>query len=170
MATALGNHNHIAISQLSRAAGIDPKSLRVVVFDSSGQVVTNLLGGHVDVVASPAASVAAHAQAGKVRVLAISSKKRLPGPLADVPTWTEQGFRVVSGNVRNIVGPKGMSDEQVRYWDRVFAALTQQDEWRKEAERHMLENEHFTSSQTRHEMDELYKELREILGQLGLAK
>jgi tripartite-type tricarboxylate transporter receptor subunit TctC len=105
-----------------------------------------------------------------VRVLAISSKKRLPGPLSNVPTWTEQGFRVVSGNVRNIVGPKGMSEGQVRYWDRVFAALTQQDEWKKASEKSMLDDEYLTSSQTREEMDALYKELREILGQLGLAK
>ena len=170
MATALGNHNHIAISQLGRAAGIDPKKLRVVVFNSSGLVVTNLLGGHVDVIASPAASVAAHAQSGKVRVIAISSKERLSGPLAKIPTWTEQGFPVVSGNVRNIVGPNGMKDEQVRYWDGVFAAFTQLDEWKKEADKRMLDNVHLTSAQTRSAMDALYKELREILGQLGLAK
>lgn len=169
----VGKHrrsDHIAISQVARAAGVDPKSLRVVVFNSSGQVVTNLLGGHVDVIASPAASVAGHAQAGKLRVLAISAKKRLPGPLSNVPTWTEQGFPVISGNVRNIVGPKGMSDEQVRYWDVAFATLTQQDEWKKEADKRMLENAHFTSAQTREAMDSLYKELREILGQLGLAQ
>lgn len=170
MATALGNHNHIAISQLARAAGIDPTKLRVVVFNSSGQVVTNLLGGHVDVIASPAASVAGHAQSGKVRVIAISSKERLTGPLANVPTWTEQGFRVVSGNVRNIVGPKGMKDDQVRYWDGVFAAFTQLEEWKKEADKRMLDSVHLTSAQTRNAMDALYKELREILGQLGLAK
>lgn len=170
MAAALGNHNHIAIGQVARAAGADLKKLKIVVFSGSGQVVTNLLGAHVDVIASPGSAVVEHARSGKVRVVAISSRQRLLGRLADVPTWTEQGIPAVSGNTRIVVGPEGMSDVQVRYWDSVFASLTQQDEWKKETEKRMFENTYLTAAQTRSALDALYSELSVVLRELGLAK
>jgi putative tricarboxylic transport membrane protein len=124
----------------------------------------------VDVIATPGSAVVEHARTGKLRVLAISSKQRLPGRLAQVPTWTELGVPAVGGNTRIVVGPEGMSEAQVRYWDGAFAKLTQQDEWKKEADKRVLENTYMTAAQTRTGLDNLYKELSVLLRDLGLAK
>jgi putative tricarboxylic transport membrane protein len=170
LANALGNHNHIAIAQLASAIGVDVRRLKTAVFSSSSEVVTNLLGGHVDVVASPGSSVYPHVQAGKVRILAVASDRRLSGGLAGVPTWAEQGVKVVSSNWRSITGPKGMTEAQVQYWDGVFAKLVQQDDWRKDVEAKQFENTYLNSADTRRLMDAQQAELTAVLRAVGLAR
>ena len=170
LANALGNHNHIAIAEVARTVGADIKSLKVVVFNSSGQVATSLLGGHVDVIASPASQVIQHAEGGKLRIIAVSSEQRLSGALSSIPTWKEQGVSAVSANWRNVVGPKGMSDAQIRYWDTVFGQLVQQPEWKKDLESSLTENTYLNSAATRKQLDSLYQELTITLRALGLAK
>ena len=49
-----GGANHIAAGLAFKAAGIDVKKVRAVVFDSAGKAITAALGGHVDVVAASA--------------------------------------------------------------------------------------------------------------------
>ncbi len=170
LANALGNHNHIAVAQLAAATGADVRRQRVAVFNSSSEVVTAMLGGHVDVAASPGSSVYPHVLSGKVRILAVASEQRLSGALANVPTWTEQGVRVVSSNWRSVVGPRGMSEAQVRYWDEAFAKLVQQDEWKKDVEAKQFENTYLNSASTRRLMDAQHAELTNVLRALGLAK
>ena len=140
------------------------------MFQSSSETTTALLGGHVDVVASPASNVIPHAQAGKIRIIAASSEQRLSGALANVPTWTEQGVKVVSSNWRSVVGPKGMTEAQVRYWDGVFAKMVEQDDWKKDVEAKYFENTYLNGADTRKLMESQHTELTKVLRALGLAK
>ena len=84
VASALGNHIHVGIAKPLKTAGVDIKRLKIVAFKSSGESVTALLGGHIDVVSSTTPNVIGQLQAGKIRVLAITSGQRLAGALADV--------------------------------------------------------------------------------------
>jgi len=88
-ANALGNQNHIAAAQLAKSVGANVRQMKVVVFNGSGEAVTALLGGHVDVITISASPVLQHLTAGKVRILAVSANQRLPGLLSSVPTWKE---------------------------------------------------------------------------------
>jgi putative tricarboxylic transport membrane protein len=170
LANALGNHNHIAIAELAHAVGVDPRKAKVVVFNSSGQVVTALLGAHTDVVASPVSSVVEQAKAGRVRIVAVSAEHRLPGALAAVPTWKEQGCDVVAANWRSVVGPRGMTAAQVEYWDSALARVAQQDEWKRDLAAKLEEDTYLDSASTRRYMDAQYAKLTTILRELGLAK
>ena len=170
LANALGNHNHIAIAQLAGTVGADVRKLRIAVFASSSEVVTALLGGHVDVAASPGSAVFQHAQSGKLRMLALASEQRQTGALATVPTWGEQGFKVVSSNWRSVVGPQGMTVAQVQYWDGVFAKLTQQEDWKRDVAAKQFENTYLNSADTRRLMEVQYAELSVALRALGLAR
>ena len=170
LANSLGNHNHIAIAKLAKAAGGDMKRLKIAVFDSSGKAVAALLGGHVDVVASPGSSVHKHRDGGKIRILGVAAEKRLTGKLADVPTWSEQGAKVVSANWRSVVGPKGMSAAQRQFWDGVFSKLVATDEWQKQNASRQTENTYLNSAHTQRLMEEEYEDLTAVLRSLGLAK
>jgi putative tricarboxylic transport membrane protein len=86
LANALGNHNHSAIAQLAAAVGADARKLRVAVFNSSSEVASTVLGGHVVVMVSPGAATIPHRQSGKLRLLAVASEQRQSGALAAVPT------------------------------------------------------------------------------------
>ena len=48
LSPALGNQNHIVLGMLAKAAGIDPKLLKIVVYSSGGSGTTAALGRHVD--------------------------------------------------------------------------------------------------------------------------
>ena len=113
VAPAIGNHEHIAFILVAKATGIDFKKVKTVVFNGTGESATAVMGGHVDFMVSPGATVAAASAGGKMRVIAVSAPQRLRGALAATPTWKEQGVDVVSVGWRGIVGPRGLNKAQV---------------------------------------------------------
>jgi putative tricarboxylic transport membrane protein len=165
-----GSHNHIATAQVTKALGGDPKRLKVVAFGGSAEGVTALLGGHIDVAASPPSVMLQHVKAGRARFLAVASDKRLSGELASVPTWKEMGINAVASNWRSIIGPRGLSEEQVRYWDDVFGKLAALPEWRQDLQARLVEHTYFNSRDTRILMEKEYGALTATLAELGLAK
>lgn len=89
-----GTTLHLAAEMLKTAAGID---FTIVHYKGSQPATTALLSGEVAFMFDPG-TVVPHAQAGKVRILAVTGAKRSP-VLPDVPTMIESGlpgFEVVS--------------------------------------------------------------------------
>src|SRR5262245_7499508 len=170
IAGGVGNHNHIALALVARAAGGDVKRLKVVRFNGGAESITAALGGHVDMVVTPTATALPHVQAGRLRFLAITAPRRLPGPFASVPTWKDAGANVAISNWRAIVGPRGMTQPQVAYWENVLARVVQSDEWKQMLERDSLENDFLKSAETRSQLKLEQEELRAIMGELGLIK
>ena len=168
--TTMGSHNHIAVAQLAKAVGVNPKALKVLAFGGSADGITALLGGHIDVVASPASGVWGHYVAKKLRILAVSSESRLDEPLAGIPTWKELGYPVVSANWRSVVGPKDLPEDQVRYWDGVFAKLSKLPEWKQSLDSEHMMNTYADSRGTRELMDRQHKAMSATLSDLGLVK
>jgi putative tricarboxylic transport membrane protein len=167
---AVGSHNHIATAEVAKSQGADIRKLKVVAFSGSADGITALLGGHIDVSASPASAVLAHVKAGKLRTLAVSSEQRLTGDLASVPTWTELGIRALSANWRSVLGPRGLSEQQVAYWDDVLSRLVRLPEWRQDLEARLVEPTYLNSRDTRKRMDAEHALLTGVLTELGLAK
>jgi putative tricarboxylic transport membrane protein len=170
IATAAGNTNHIAAGLAARSAGGDVKKLKVVVFGSGGEAMTALLGGHVGLVATPAANAIPHLQAGKLRVLAVAAPQRLEGALAAVPTWKEQGADIVVANWRPVIGPKGLAAAQVAWWEAAFAKLAQTEEWKTEIARDGSVSHFLGSRELAAYFDAQYALFKTILTELGLAK
>jgi len=168
--TTMGSHNHIAVAQLAKAVGVNPKTLKVLAFGGSADGITALLGGHIEVVASPASGVWEHYVAKKLRILAVSSESRLDEPLSDIPTWKELGYPVISANWRSVVGPKGLPEEQVRYWDEVFAKLSKLPEWKQSLDSEHMMNTYSNSRGTRELMDAQHQAMSATLADLGLVK
>lgn len=170
IATSLGNPNHQAIATPLREAGIDIKKLKTVIFPSGGAASTAMMGGHVDVVPITAAFAAQMARQGQVRVLAVTSPSRLPDVLANVPTWRDQGYDVVVSNWRSMVGPRGMAEAQVTYWEQAFRRFVESDEWKKELETNFWASEYMRSAEMRKYLDQDNAQVRSFLVELGLAK
>jgi len=130
--------------------------------------VTAVLGGHVDVVVASASALLPHSTAGTLRLIAVSSPQRSSGALSAVPTWKEAGINAVSSNWRSLVGPKGMSEDQIRFWDDVFARMVQLPEWKQDLDAKVIDNTYLNARDTRKLMETEYAELAAILGDLGL--
>ena len=170
LSTALAGSNHLATVLALKAAGVDIKKLRVVVVKGSTEAVAGVMGGHLDIAAGSAAGMMPFIESGKLHGIAVSGPKRLGGAFANVPTWKEQGVDSVYANWRGVVGPKGMTAQQIAYWDGVFAKLAQMPEWRDELERLLLDPVYLYSRDTQKYLDAQHQELRAALVDLGLVK
>lgn len=170
VATSLGNPNHQGVAMALKRVGVDVRKTKNVVFQSGGQAITALLGGHVDVVPGSVGLMQKHMEAGSIRVIAIAAPKRLAGTFAKVPTWKEQGADAVVSNWRGLIGPGGMTPGQVAYWDHVTRQFTQSEAWKKELAAKNWDDEYKGSAETRKYMDEEYAELRGFLTEMELAK
>lgn len=165
-----GNHNHIALSMVARAAGADAKKLKMVVFSSGADALTAALGGHVDMVVAPAASVLPHVQSGRLRFVALAAPKRLEGAFAAVPVWKELGANAVTSNWRAMVGPRGLPPAHTSYWENVLARVVESDEWKKMLERDGVINEFLRGARMRDELKSDAEELKAVMTELGLVK
>jgi putative tricarboxylic transport membrane protein len=170
IATSAGNTNHIAAALIAKTAGADVKKLKVVVFNSGGEAMTALLGGHVGLVVTPSANLIPHMQSGRMRVLAVSAPKRLVGALSAVPTWRENGVDAVVSNWRPVIGTKGWSAAQITFWENVFEKVTASEEWKIELDHSGGVAQFMRSRELAALFDRDYATFRAILTDLGLAK
>lgn len=131
VATAIGNHIHAGVAKPLKVGGVDIAKLRVVPFKSSAESMTALLGGHLDVVAATTPNVISQMQAGRIRVIAVATARRLDGALSSIPTWTEQGIPAVYSSVQGVLGPKGMTQEQVRFWENALRKVCESRQWQQ---------------------------------------
>lgn len=170
IATSIGNPNHQGVATALKAAGVDIKKMRAVIFPSGGAASTAMMGGHIDVVPITAAFAASMLRAGQVRLLAVASPQRLTGVLAEVPTWREQGFEAVVSNWRGMVGPKGMTAAQSAYWEEAMRRFSDSEEWKKELETNFWTNDYRGGAEMRKFLDEDNAQVRAFLVDIGLAK
>jgi putative tricarboxylic transport membrane protein len=170
IAAALGGSNHIATMLALKNAGVDVRKLKFIVFNSGVQSLTNVMGGHVDVAAVPVSGAAPQVAAGRLRVIAVSSPKRLSGAFAEVPTWKEQGADSVFSSSRGVIGPKGMTPAQIAYWEKVLAGVVESDDWKKEIETNYWDSQFLTSEATRKLLKTQYDEYKGVLVDVGLAR
>ena len=170
IATSMGNPNHQGVASALKAAGVDIRKMRTVIFPSGGAATTAMLGGHVDVVPITAAFAASMARQGQVRVITVTAPSRLADVLADVPTWREQGYDAVVSNWRGMVGPRGMAPVQVAYWEHALSRFVESDEWKKELEKNFWRSEYMRSAEMRKYLDQDNEQVKAFLAELGLAK
>ena len=84
-----------------------------IPFSSGGEAMPALLGGHVDMSSNTLATLGAQLRAGKLRGLAIASKKRHPD-YPDVPTTSELGYPDVNFSVwMAVFAPTGVPQQVV---------------------------------------------------------
>lgn len=165
-----GGPNHLALGLALHKAGVNINELNLVIFPGSSKAVTAVLGGHVDLSASPTSTALKHLTAGKARVLAISSPEPLGGAYEGIPTWSEQGIDAVFANWRMIIAPKGTPADQVAFWDGVLEATTKQPEWSDGVRNNNWTPNYKSAGEVRDFLNDQDAEMQEVLGVLGLAK
>ena len=86
--SGVGTELHLAAEAVARSASIQ---MVHVPFRGGGEVITALLGSQIDFAALSTASIAGAVRQGTLRVLAVSSPKRMTD-FPDVPTFAELGY------------------------------------------------------------------------------
>jgi tripartite-type tricarboxylate transporter receptor subunit TctC len=105
---------HMIMGVFNREANVE---ITYVPFDSGGEVVANLLGGHTDFAVASLPPAKPHILSGKMRLLAVCSSKRLP-TFPQIPTMGEKGYKKSSfATTLGLAGPKGLSPAIVSKWE-----------------------------------------------------
>ena len=83
--SSLGATSHMLLAQVAKAGGADLRRLKVVTFGGSNDSITNLLGGHIDLMGASIDAMVAQYKAGTVRI-------RVPGKseeelVEQAPSW-----------------------------------------------------------------------------------
>ena len=107
----IGGSHHLSGALFEHAAGVD---MIHAPYKSGSAAATDLMGGQVHMMFEQMYAAMPSIQAGRMRALAITSKKRSPLQ-PNIPTMAEQGFPEVEVlNWQGLIGPKGMSPELVK--------------------------------------------------------
>jgi tripartite-type tricarboxylate transporter receptor subunit TctC len=86
--SALGTGGYMCAELFKAEAGVD---MAIIPYKGSAPVMNDLLGGHVSVAFSVLPPALGNIQAGKLRAIAVTSKKRF-SLLPNVPTFDEAGM------------------------------------------------------------------------------
>jgi tripartite-type tricarboxylate transporter receptor subunit TctC len=106
----IGGSHQLSAELFKQSAGID---MIHVPYKSGAAALTDLMGSNVNLMFDQMYSAMPSITAGKLRPLAITSKKRSP-ILKDIPTFAEVGYpQVAVDNWQGLVAPKGTPKEIV---------------------------------------------------------
>jgi putative tricarboxylic transport membrane protein len=167
---ALTSTGHrVSIGLPLHKAGVNIKSVRMPAFKGGGETTTAVLGGHADVQITSVSTSVPHVTSGQMRVIAISSSKRLGGIMATVPTWQELGFQS-SGSWKGVMAPKGITPAQIAFWEEVMRKSAASDEIRLYAEQNQWLLEFKGAAETKKWLDEEFVALKAIMTELGLVR
>ncbi len=164
-----GGPSHAMVVQLAKLAGGDSRKLKIVTFSGSSESITNLLGGHIEVMSSSVDALVAHHKAGALRILGVATAAR-SASLPNVPTFIDQGYDIIIGNWTAIMGPKGLSSAQVAYWENLLERTFNHPLWKGMLEADALEADFRKSQPTRDLLIRDYEAERRMLTELGMVK
>jgi len=121
-----GTEDELCTGLIELYADVD---LEYVPYDSSGEVMTAMLGGHIAAgIYNPNEALSQY-EAGEVILLAAFGPERI-SVLPEVPTWGEAGYdKVQFQQFRGIFGPPEMDQAAVDYWCDVFAQVIEHPDW-----------------------------------------
>jgi len=153
-----------------RAAGIDPKTLKLVVFKTNAESSTAVVGGHIQAVVSSVSAALPQVEAGTTRMLGIAAPSRQPGKLAQVPTMREEGMNATGiPNWRGILGSAGITPAQVTFWSDALAKVVVTPEWKQQLDQNSVSSEFIPGEAFRKWLVEAYDDTRGVMTDLGLV-
>ena len=139
-----------------------------VSFPGGGERLAALLGGHVDIMVIEPQEAGEQVRAGKLRVLAQLTEKRLPG-YADVPTLKEAGYDVhTTPQIRAVVAAAEMPADAAAYWEAFFGKLHQTESWKKYVQDNQLEDAYAPGAELRQVIQKTSADLKETFQQAGV--
>jgi tripartite-type tricarboxylate transporter receptor subunit TctC len=120
-ASSLGSMGYLATVAFNQNAGI---KLTITSYRGTAPALTDVAGGHVQLMIDPLLVLLPQARAGQVKGLAITAPKR--SPLApDIPTAAESGMTGLEfASWYGVWAPKGVPDEVVSWLNAAVNAAT----------------------------------------------
>ncbi len=133
--TGIGSDDHLFMLAFEAAANVQP--MVQVPFAGAAPLIPQLLGGNMDLAVLNVNDALQLKREGRVRILAQGAARR-QAEASDVPTFREQGFDIVGGASRGIVGPPNMPAPVVARLEAAFRNAMNDEGFRRDAERQFM--------------------------------
>jgi putative tricarboxylic transport membrane protein len=138
-----------------------------ISFPSGGERLSNLLGGHVQMMVIEPQEAGEQIRAGNLRVIASLTEKRLAS-LPNVPTIKEQGIDVpLIPQARGVVAPPAVPREVIQYWEGVFDRFGKTPTWKHYLEQNQFEDGYLKGPALGKFFDDLTVQMRDVLKEAG---
>jgi putative tricarboxylic transport membrane protein len=168
---ARGGTSHAVAAAAAKAAGVDPKRLKLVVYKTSAEATTAMMGGHIHASVSSAAGSTPPVVAGQLRMIGLAAPQRRPGALAHVPTLSEAGVDApILATWRAVFGAKGITPAQIAFWEDALARAFTGDEWKAWMTKNDVMAPPVRGRELTKYLEAQYSHTRAVLVDLGLAK
>jgi putative tricarboxylic transport membrane protein len=116
-----------------------------VPIDGDAEALTQLLGGHIDVMPSELGDAEEFLKTGELRALCTSSPERSVF-LPDVPTLKELGYDIGCSSFRGVMGPPNMPQEAVAFYVDLFKEVSETKEFQQYMESNGVEPNYLTGN------------------------
>jgi putative tricarboxylic transport membrane protein len=153
----------------AKQKGVDYAKIKIVVFDAGGDAMAKLLGGHVPILSVNLSEISAQLEAGKLRVLAVSSPVKLDR-IPTVPTWKDLGMDITIYHWRGIYGPPEMPKASYDYWNKKFAGMVKTKTWKGLLDKFELFDAYLPGDEFKKQLEKDNATYHELLGTMGMLK
>jgi len=127
-----------------------------------------VIGNQVSVGVSGFGEFKSDAEAGQVRILAVTGSNRLPG--SNVPTMRELGLNVEITNWRGMVGPPGMRDNERQAWITMLTRLHDARSWQDTLQKQDWIDAFLTGDQYGAFLKQEDQRVGQVLREIGLVQ
>lgn len=163
-----GGTDHILAGMIAQAVGVEPAKVNYIAYAGGGEAQAAIMGGHVAAGISGYGEFAGQIKTGKLRALAISSDKRIPG--IDIPTLKEQGVDVELSNWRGIFGAPGITDAQKKELIDVIGKAVKTASWQETLKRNDWTDMYLAGDAFKTFLDADTQRIEKIIAGLGMKK
>ncbi|WP_197073392.1 Bug family tripartite tricarboxylate transporter substrate binding protein [Salinicoccus sediminis] len=163
---ALGNNDHLSFVRVADEYGVDVSQLEFMIYESGGDVLTALLGGHVDVATLSISESLEQHLSGNLDIIATTADEPIPED-ESIESWQDQGIDFTFPHWRGIMGPPDMTEEEIAYWDETFSEMVESEEWQKVLDNNGWQDYYMNSEETKaflDEQNEMYEDLMKTAG------
>ncbi len=158
----------IAVGQIAKVVGVAPADINYIAYAGGGEASTAILANEVAAGVSSVSEFSEFVRAGQMRMLAVSSEKRLD-VVADVPTLKESGVDVALLNWRGLVAPAGISDAERAALVDLLTKMNESQAWKDELTAQGWDNVFLTDGFDAY-LEEENATITAVLKEIGLVK
>jgi tripartite-type tricarboxylate transporter receptor subunit TctC len=120
---ALGAASHLATLMFAKEGGLN---LTMTAYKGTAPALTDVAGGHSQILIDSIISLQSMAKAGKVKPIIVTSAKR-SSVMPNVPTAAESGYpKFVTESWYGIWAPKGTPDDRVQFLNKAASEAVRQ--------------------------------------------
>jgi len=161
--------DHLVPAMIIKAAGGDPLKLVYIPYDAGGKAMAGLLSGDTQVLSTGFGEAIGLAKQGEVRILAITSDKRL-AQAPNVPTVKESGYDMTFANWRGFFGAPGLPEAKAQAYRDVLKKMYATPQWEEIRTKRGWQNLYKPGPEFVAFLEKMEKNLGGMMRQLGFIQ